>query len=184
MTFLICNIAIYADDTRWGYTSDLWQLLELASELESDLWDTVECGRKWLVDFNTGKTQLVLFDWYKNSAAIDVKMNGSVIEEQLAFKICGLLFLSNWIGALTLSLLLKLLPRKLELWFILRSLFLLSSHCISINLPYGTAWNTVVISGLVLVATWNCWTSYQNEYVGLLVIHLLSHMNPWPIVEM
>ena len=75
----------------------------------------MECGRKWLVDFNTGKTQLVLFDWYKNSAAIDVKMNGSVIEEQLAFKICGLLFLSNWIGAFTLSLLLKLLPRKLEL---------------------------------------------------------------------
>ena len=61
----------------------------------------MECGRKWLVDFNTGKTQLVVFDWYKNSAAIDVKMNGSVIEEKLAFKICGLLFLSNWIGALT-----------------------------------------------------------------------------------
>ena len=100
MTFLICNIAIYADDTRWGYTSDLWQLLELASELESDLWDTVECGRKWLVDFNTGKTQLVLFDWYKNSAAIDVKMNGSVIEEQLAFKICGLLFFQIGLGPL------------------------------------------------------------------------------------
>ena len=61
----------------------------------------MECGRKWLVDFNTGKTQLVVFDWYKNSAAIDVKMNGSVIEEKLAFKICSLLFLSNWIGALT-----------------------------------------------------------------------------------
>ena len=30
--------------------------LELASELESDLQDTVDRGRKWLVDFITGKT--------------------------------------------------------------------------------------------------------------------------------
>ena len=39
--------------------SDLWQQLELASELESDLWDTAYWGKKWLVDFNAGKTQLV-----------------------------------------------------------------------------------------------------------------------------
>ena len=30
------------------------------------------------------------------------------------------------------------------------------------------------MSGLVLlVATWNCWISYRNGYVGLLVLHLL-----------
>ena len=39
--------------------SDLWQQLELASELESDQRDTVDWGKKWLVDFNAGKTQLV-----------------------------------------------------------------------------------------------------------------------------
>ena len=59
---------------------DLWQQLELASELKSDLRDTVDWGRKWLVDFNTGKTQLVSFDRSKNSGAIDVKMDGSVLE--------------------------------------------------------------------------------------------------------
>ena len=36
-----CNIAIYADDTtlysKCDQSSDLWQQLELASELESDL---------------------------------------------------------------------------------------------------------------------------------------------------
>ena len=42
---------------------NLWQQLELASELESDLRQTVDWGKKWLVDFNAGKTQLVLFDW-------------------------------------------------------------------------------------------------------------------------
>ena len=32
------------------------QQLELASEVESDLWNAVDWGRKWLVDFNAGKT--------------------------------------------------------------------------------------------------------------------------------
>ena len=39
--------------------SDLWQQLELAAELGSYLPDTVDWGRKWLVDFNAGKTQLI-----------------------------------------------------------------------------------------------------------------------------
>ena len=51
----ICNTAIYADDTtlysKCDQLSDLWQQLELASELESDLRDTEDWGRKWLVDF-------------------------------------------------------------------------------------------------------------------------------------
>ena len=76
MTFVI-----YADDTtpssKCDHASDLWQQLELASELESDLRDTVDWGKKWCVDFNAGKTQLVLFDWSKNIGAIDVKMDGS-----------------------------------------------------------------------------------------------------------
>ena len=42
--------------------SDLWQQQELASELEYDLQDTVDWGRKWFVDFSAGKMQLVLFD--------------------------------------------------------------------------------------------------------------------------
>ena len=51
---VICNIAIYADNTtlysKCDQASDLWQQLELASELESDLRDTVDWGRKRLVD--------------------------------------------------------------------------------------------------------------------------------------
>ena len=43
---VICDISIYADDTtlysRCDQASDLWQQLELASELESDLRDTVD----------------------------------------------------------------------------------------------------------------------------------------------
>ena len=56
---VIFNIAIYDDTTLYSkcdQASDLWQQLELASELESDLQDTVDWGRKWLADFNAGKT--------------------------------------------------------------------------------------------------------------------------------
>ena len=44
--------------------------LELASELESDLRDTVDWGNKWLVDFNAGKAQLVSFDRSSNNGSI------------------------------------------------------------------------------------------------------------------
>ena len=41
---VFCDIAIYADDTtllsKCDKTSDMLQQLELASKLESDLWDT------------------------------------------------------------------------------------------------------------------------------------------------
>ena len=46
----------------------------------------MEWGRKWLVDFNAGKTQLVFFHRSNNTGAIDVKMNGSVLEEKSSFK--------------------------------------------------------------------------------------------------
>ena len=100
MTFLIMlsNIAIYADDTtlyfKCGQASDSWQQLKLASELEFDQRDTVDWGRKWLVDFSAGKIQLVSFDHSNNTGAIDVKMDGSVLEEKSSFKMLGSTFSS------------------------------------------------------------------------------------------
>ena len=91
---VICNVAIYADDTtlysKYDPASDLWQQLELASELEFDVRDTVDWGKKWLVDFNAGKTQLISFDWFNNNGSIYVKMHGSVLEEKSSFKMLGL----------------------------------------------------------------------------------------------
>ena len=62
-----------------------------------------------------------------------MKMNGSALEINLSFKMLGWLSLLKRIRALTLSLLVKLPPRKLEPWF-----------CISKNLPYVYARNTVL----------------------------------------
>ena len=65
MTFLIMLSVILLPmlmillSTRSVNRSDLCQHLELSSELESDLRDTADWDRKWLVDFSTGKTQLI-----------------------------------------------------------------------------------------------------------------------------
>ena len=96
---VICDIAIYADDTtlysRCDRASDLWQQLELASKLESDLRDTVDWGKKWLVDFNSWKTELVSFDQSNNNGSIDVKMGGCILEKKSSFKMLGLTFSSK-----------------------------------------------------------------------------------------
>ena len=67
----------------------------MAFELESDLQDTVDSGWKRSVDFNAGKAQLVSFDQSNNTGAIDVKMDGSVLEENSSFKMLGLTFSSK-----------------------------------------------------------------------------------------
>ena len=62
-------------------------------------------GRKWLVDFNAGKTQLVSFDRSNNAAAIDTKMDGSVLDEKSSFNMLELTFSSklDW-GSYILSI--------------------------------------------------------------------------------
>ena len=55
-------------------------LLYSKCDQASDLWQQLE---------------LVLFDRSNNTGAIDVKMNGSVLEEKSSFKILGLTFFSK-----------------------------------------------------------------------------------------
>ena len=60
----------------------MWQQLELVSGLESDLRDTVVF-------------QLVSQDESNDTGSIDMKMDGSVLEEKSSFKILGLTFSSK-----------------------------------------------------------------------------------------
>ena len=59
-------------------------------------------GAGWFVDFNSGETQLVSFDWSNNSGAIDMKMDGFVLEGKTVLRL-----------RLSHCLLLKLALRKL-----------------------------------------------------------------------
>ena len=54
----------------------------------------MDWGKKWLVDFNAGKTHLV-FDWFNNNGSINVKMNRSLLEEKSSFKMLELAFSSK-----------------------------------------------------------------------------------------
>ena len=76
---VICNIAIYADDATLYSKCD--QAFDLCNNenwlLNLNLnYETLNWGRKWPVDFNTGKTELVLFDQSNNTGVIYVKMMG------------------------------------------------------------------------------------------------------------
>ena len=119
---LICDIAIYADNTTLYLTvirhlicgSNLNWLLDLNLFCE-----TLDWGKNFLVDFNVGRTQLILFDRSNNNGSINMKMDGSVLEEKLSLT-CWLTFsskldqgsyiisiaktASNKIGALTCSM--------------------------------------------------------------------------------
>lgn len=79
---LIYNIVIYADDatlySKCEQAFDLWQYLELDSELEWLTWYTINLGWKWLVDFDARKTQLISFDRSSTSGANDLKIDESV----------------------------------------------------------------------------------------------------------
>ena len=127
---VICNITIYAGDTtlysKCNQASDLWQQLELAFEVESDLQDIVDWGRKWLVDFNAGKTQLVSFDRSKNTGAIDVKMDGSVLEEKSSFGVLGLIFSSKLEWGSYIASIAKTASKKIGVF--IRSIKFLSSE--------------------------------------------------------
>ena len=91
---VICGVGIYTDDTTvysgCDQSSDLWQQLELAFELEFDLQGTMDWDGKWFVDFNAGK-----LDQSNNNGSVDVKMDGSVLEEKSSFKMLELTFFSK-----------------------------------------------------------------------------------------
>ena len=114
---VICNIVIYANDTtlypKCDQASDLWQQLELASEHESDLRDTLDWVKRWLLDFNAGKTHLVLFHWSDNGST-DVETNGSVLEEKSSFKTLGLTFSSKLDWGFQITCIAKTASKKIR----------------------------------------------------------------------
>ena len=72
-------------------------------------WD-----RKWLVDFNAGKAQLVSFDWSNNTGAIHVKVDGSVLEEKSSFKMLALTFSSKFDWGSYIISIAKTVSKKIE----------------------------------------------------------------------
>ena len=163
----------------------MWHQLELASELESDLQDTVDWGRMWLVDFNAGKTQLVLFDHFNNTGAIDVKMDGSVLQEKSSFKMLGLTFSSklDW-GSYIVSIA-KTASKKIGV--LIRSMKLLSPE-VALYLYKSTIWPCMGYCSYIWAGAPSCYLELldkpQKQICRTVGLHLHPLLNPWLIVEM
>ena len=75
MLMILLSILSVIGHLICGYNLNL--LLNL-----NQIYETVDWGKKWLVDFSSGKTQLVLFDRSNNSGSVDVKIDGCFLEEK------------------------------------------------------------------------------------------------------
>ena len=99
----------------------------------------------------------------------------------------GWLSLLNWIGASSkldcgsfIISIVKSTSKKIGDLILLWSFFLLKFLCVSINLLYGHAWNTVVVSGLVLlVATWDYRTAGSSLATSLELL-----VNRWNVASL
>ena len=97
--FLLFSVT---DGSEWFWTGGLHKNIQLILEFLLDLFlvlypirDTVDWSRKWLVDFNAGEFQATSFDQCCNTGAIDVKTEGSVLEEKSSLEMLGLTFSSK-----------------------------------------------------------------------------------------
>ena len=134
----------------------------------------MDWGKKWLVDFNAEKTQLVSFDQSNNNISIDMKMNGSVLEEKSSFKMLGLTFLSklDW-GSYIISIA-KTTSKKIGA--LIRSMKFPSLQVV-LYLYKSTICPSMEYCCYIWTGAPNCYLEFlnklKNEYAGLLVLLLL-----------
>ena len=129
---------------------------------------------------------MVLFDESNSTGAIDVKMDGSVLEEKLSFKMLGLAFSSKFDWSSYIIFITETASKKIGA--LIDSMKFLSPE-VALYLYEPTIQPCVeyycyVWAGAPSYHTWNYSINYKNRYVGLLVLHLLPLLNPWLIVEM
>ena len=135
---VICNIAIIADvllstqvwsgfssvaRTRIGLWTWIWSTRHCELEQKVACW--FQCWKN-----STGSICQVQQQW-----CLNVRM-GLFLRKNQLLRCWGWLSLLNKIGAITLHLLLRLSPRKLEPWFFLWSFLLLRLLCKSTISPY------------------------------------------------
>ena len=123
----------------------------------------------WIVDFNAGKTQLVLFDRSNNTGAINVKMDGSVLQEKSSFKMLGLTFSSklDW-GSCMISIA-ETTSKKI-------GALLHSMKFLFPEVALYHVWNTVVTSGLVSLIFFNCYLAAPGPTSGHYREGSLTHL--------
>ena len=110
-------------------------------------------------------------------------MNTSVLDEKSHFRMLGLSFFSKFDWGFIIYIA-KTGSKKIEA-FLGSVKFLSPKVTLYLYFFIGFAWNTIVMSGLLLLAATLKWyISSESGYVGLLVLDMLHLLNTWFIVKM
>ena len=137
---VICNLPsgiLSVATTRVGCLSWIWSLRHC------------ELGQEMICCFQSWENSTCLLDRSKNTGPIDGRMERSVFEKKSSLKMLEMPFSSKLDWGFKIISIAKTASKKIEA--LIRSV-----KFRSINLQNSLAWNTVIISGLVLlVATWN-----------------------------
>ena len=176
----IYYIIFFSSKINWTFIKLFQNLLDWASHMIPNIhwsWRHRYCG--------LGQEVARWFQCWKNSENCE---SGWICSwGKIIFRMLSLTYVLNWIGALTLSLLVKVLPRKLEPWFALWSFFLVRLLYISIKLPFGQP---------SMEYCCHVWASAPVYFLDLLdklqkqvcrtvgSSHAASLWNPWLIFEM
>ena len=139
----------------------------------------------WLVDFNAGKTELVSFDWFNSTGAIDLKMDGFVLEEKSCLKMLGLTFSSKLDLCSYIISIAKTVSKKIRA--LIRSMKYLSPEVV-LYLYKSAICPCMEYCCHVWAGAPSCCLelliSYRNGYAGWLVLHLLPLLDHWLIIKM
>ena len=98
-------------------------------------------------------------DWSCLTGLITLIQNwiGLFLRKKISFKMLGLNFSSNLDWGWYIISIAKTASENIGAFNCSVKFFPLRLLLISVNLPYGHTWNTVVLSGMVLLdTTWNC----------------------------
>ena len=139
-------------------------------------------GKKWLVDFSGGKTQLVLFDRSNNNGSIDVKMGGSILKEKSSFKMLGLTFSSKLDWGSYIIFIAKTASKKIGA--LIRSMKFLSPE-VALYLCKSTVRPCMEYCCQVWAGAPSFYLDLLDKlekWIRLLVLQLLLLLNPWLIV--
>ena len=145
----------------------------------------MDWGRKWLVDFNVRKTQLISLDWSTNTDAIDVETNRSFLEKKPSFKMLALTFSSKLKWSSYIISIAKTASKKIGDF--IHSMKFLSPN-VALYLYKSTIQSCMKYCCHICAgapsSSLELLVSYKNRCEGLLVLHLLLLLNPWFIIEM
>ena len=140
---------------------------------------------KWLVDFRAGKTQLVSFDCFNKTGAIDVKMVGTVIKKKSSFKMLGLTLSSGLDGGSYIICVAKTASRKIGP--LIHSMKFLYTE-VGLYFSESIMWPCIECCCHIWTGALSCCLELldglQGRYTGQLVLHLLIPLNSWLIDKM